>query len=284
MKSFHLFEPRHRLFLASSISVLVTLSSFGCGQKPASIRISPPKTTVYGLKKPGTVMVEVLDKKGRVINGVAVTWESSKPQVATVDKDGRIQSVTPGRTVLKAKLGEISGSTSVEVFDTATITITPMRVALAGPKGSTLRIMSLVKDSKAHEVAVRPKWSSSDPRIATVNGDGVVTSIGEGRTVVNATIGEIGTGADVRVTFKNVASFDAAPPTMILKVGDVQQISGFARDETGAPIQDAAVDWVSSDPKTATCTGGEVKGIASGTATIRATCSGKSAEVSVLVN
>ena len=284
MKSIHLFEPRPRLFLASSISALLTLSSLGCGQKPASIRLAPPKTTIYGLKKIAVVTAEVLDQKGQVINGAAVTWESSKPRVATVDKDGRIQSVAPGRTILNVKLGEISGSGLLEVVDAATVTISPMRVALAGPKGSTLRLVSLVKDSKGEEVAVKPKWTSSDPKIATVSGDGVVTSVAEGRVVVNATIGDIGTGSDLRVTFKNVATFDAAPPTMILKVGDVQQINPFARDEAGGLIQDAAVAWVSSDPKTVTCTAGEVKGIAAGTAIIGATCSGKTAEVSVLVN
>ncbi|MEO6326867.1 MAG: Ig-like domain-containing protein [Thermoanaerobaculia bacterium] len=277
-------RPGLGVVVASSLSLLAVLFSLSCGQKPASIRVSPPKSIVYGLKKSTVIAAEILDKKGAVIAGPVVSWESSKPKVASVDKDGRVQSLTAGRTIVKATFGELSGVSSLEVIDAATITITPMRVAVAGPKGTTLRLVSLVKDMKGAPVVVKPKWTSSDVKIATVDADGVVTSVAEGRAVLNASIGDIGTGADVRVTFKSVATFEAAPPTMILKVGDVQQINGLARDESGAPIQDAAVDWISSDPKTVTCIGGEVKGIAAGTATVRATCGGKSSEVSVLVN
>lgn len=56
-----------------------------------------------------------------------------------------------------------------------------------------------------------------------------------------------------------------------------------ARDPQGVPIPDVAATWVSSDPMVATCSGGKVLAIGLGSATIRATCGAKSAEVSVIV-
>lgn len=266
------------------LSIALLAASAACGQKPASIRISPPKTMIYGLGKKTTVTAEVLDKKGVPVPGTRVTWDSSKPKVVSVDTNGSLVAVGSGRAVLTAKLGAFSSSSAVEVVDVATLTINPLRVTLAGRKGTTTRLEAVIKDSKGKPIPVRPKWSSSNPKVAAVSSEGVVTSVGEGRAVVNAVIGEIGSGTDVRIVQKEVASFEALPPTIILKVGDSQKINSVARDQSGTIIEDAATTYVSSDPKIALCEGSDVKGVAPGTATIQVVCSGKSAEVSVLVN
>jgi uncharacterized protein YjdB len=68
-----------------------------------------------------------------------------------------------------------------------------------------------------------------------------------------------------------------------LKVGELGKVTIVARDPQGAQIPEVAATWTSSDPLVATCSGGTVLGIGPGSATIRAVCGTKSAEVSVIV-
>ena len=107
--------------------------------------------------------------------------------------------------------------------------------------------------------------------------------VGVGVLVGHDGVGDVPGGSEVVVVFRTIDSLVAAPLTIPLKVGELSRVSLVARDPQGAPIPDVAATWTTSDPKVATCAGGTVLGIGPGAATIRATCGGKSAEVSVIV-
>lgn len=271
------------LRLASAALLLAFAAA--CARKPASIRVNPGKQTIYGMKRTRAVAAEVLDKKGEVMPGVAVEWSSSKPAVATVDKvTGSVKTVAPGRAVITAKAGEISGTGLVDVVDAAEILVTPARVTLAGPKGTTAQLSCDVKDSSHKPVDVKATWSSSDPKVAIVEGNGTLKSVGEGKATITASIGDLGGGCDVAVTYREIGTLDLAPITMILVKGETQPVRAIARDKNGVAVDDAAVGWSSSDPSVATCANGMVNGKTTGTATIRAICGSKTAELSVFVN
>jgi uncharacterized protein YjdB len=201
-----------------------------------------------------------------------------------VDKAGVVSAVSPGRTSVKAVFQGLTGTATIEVVDAASLTVAPLRMTLAGPAGTKGVFFADVKSSKGATVTARPRWTSSDPKIATVDGEGVITSVKPGRVTINATLGDIGNAADLVVTTRQVTQFDATPKTLILRVGDEQHVVPTALDEAGKEITDPAVEWISSDPKTATVQDGRVKGVAAGSATIRASAGTRTSEVSVLVN
>jgi uncharacterized protein YjdB len=141
-----------------------------------------------------------------------------------------------------------------------------------------------VKNTKGALINARPRWSSSDTKVATVDHDGVVTAVASGRVTISAALGDLGNAADLTVTSRQLATFDANPKTLILRVGDVQLVTPVALDEKGKEIADPAVEWTSTDAKTAKVVDGRVTGVAPGSATVRATAASRSADVSVLVN
>ena len=270
---------------AALLLAVLAVSTSACARKPASIRLNPGKQTIYGMKRTRAVAAEVLDKKGEVMPGIAVEWSSSKPAIATIDKvTGSVKTVAPGRTIVTAKAGEISATSLVDVVDAAEILVTPSRLTLAGPKGTTAQLACDVKDSSHKPVDVKATWSSSDPKVVVVEGNGLLKSVSEGKATITASVGDLGGGCDVAVTYREIGTLDLAPVTMILAKGETQPVRAIARDKNGTAVDDAAVGWSSSDPSVATCANGVVTGKTTGTATIRAICGSKTAELSVFVN
>lgn len=266
--------------------VLAAVLALACGQKPSEIRLKSTKMKVYGLGRAVSVGGDVVDAKGEIVPGNAVRWESSNPKIATVDaQTGSVKTVGQGKVKITARLGEppLEAVVALEVVDIALVNVFPSRTTLAGPAGSTFPMTLEVKDSTGKPVESKAEWTSSAPTIATVDASGVVTTTGEGKVGIKATVGDVAGNADIVVVFRTIEALEASPLNIPLKVGELSKVNLVARDPQGAAIPDVAATWTSSDPKVATCSGGTVLGIGPGSTTIRAVCGAKSAEVSVIV-
>jgi len=266
--------------------LLAALLASACGQKAAEIRLKSTKLKVWGLKRVVSVGGDVVDKKGEIVPGATVTWESSDPKVATVDaQTGSVKTVGEGKARITARLGEppLEASVALEVLDIALVSLFPSKTTLAGPAGSTFPLKLEVKSSTGKAVEAKAEWTSSAPKVATVDASGVVTSAGEGKASVKATVGDVSGVAEIVVVFRSIEALEASPLNIPLKVGEIGKVTLVARDPQGAPIPDVAATWSSSDPLVATCSGGTILAIGPGSATIRAACGAKSAEVSVIV-
>ena len=272
--------------LPGAALLLAATLSLACGQKPSEIRLKSAKLKVYGLGRVVSVGGDVVDKKGEIVPGKAVTWESSNPKVATVDgQTGSVITVGQGRTKITARLGEppLEAAVALEVLDVALVNVFPSRTTLAGRAGTTFPLTLEVKDSTGALVEMKAEWTSSAPAVATVDASGAVTSVGEGKTSVKATVGDVSGATEVVVVLRTIEALEASPVNIPLKVGEIGKVTLVARDPQGAPIDDVAATWTSSDPMVATCSSGTVLAIGPGSTTIRAACGAKSAEVSVIV-
>ncbi len=271
--------PGVALLLASALVL-------ACGQKPTEIRLKSTKLKVYGLGRVVSVGGDVVDKKGEIVPGKMVTWESSNPKVATVNgQTGSVKTVAEGKAKITARLGDppLEAVVAIEVLDIGLVNVYPSRTTLAGPAGSTFPLALEVKKSTGEVVESKAEWTTSAPTVATVDASGVVTSVGEGKVNVKATVGDVSGAADLVVVFRTIETLEASPLNIPLKVGELGKVDLVARDPKGAPIPDVGATWTSSDPTVATCSGGTVLAIGPGSATIRATCGSKTAEVSVIV-
>jgi len=272
--------------LAGAALLLAATLSAACGPKPTEIRLKQTKLEVYGLGRVVSISGDVLDSKQQVVPGKIVTWESSNTKVATVDAaTGSVKSVAPGKATITARVADppLEARASVQVFDVAVVNVFPVRTTLAGPAGTTFPLTLEVKDGSGHAVEMKAKWTSSAPRVATIDASGVATSVGEGAATVTARVGDVTGAADVVVVFRSIEALEISPLTIPLKVGELGRVTVVARDPQGAPIPDVAATWTTSDPTVATCSGGTVLGIGPGSATVRAVCGGKTAEVAVIV-
>jgi uncharacterized protein YjdB len=257
-----------------------------CGQKPASIQVSPNRVKIYGLERPQRLVARVLDKKGQPVEGVrAPTWSSSQQQIVEVDSSGRLMSKKEGKAVVTATLEGLSTPVPVEIVDVKAVEVSPVTSKLVGAVGSTLPLAAVVTDSRDRPVTVPVSWSSSDEKVLSVSPDGVVTSIGAGKATIVARVGDLQTASEITVDPRPVARLVLLPSTALVRVGDSQHYQVTAYGADGRPIEGASARYVSSDPSVAPVdAAGIASGRKTGVATIRAEVGNQTAEATVIVN
>lgn len=115
-------------------------------------------------------------------------WTSSDERVVTVDARGVVQALGGGEAIITAEtINGLSASCAVSVTALVTdITIQEDRHELylmPGLDSLQLTAVVLPENATAHV----PLWHSSDPTIATVDGNGFVTALTAGNVIVTAT-------------------------------------------------------------------------------------------------
>lgn len=119
---------------------------------------------------------------------MTVSWKSSDESIAVVDADGYIDATSKtGEAIIEASY-EYLGKTYT---DTCTVVV---KVPVESMKMSKKNVDLTVGETFTLSTKVSPKnatiqtvkWYSEDESIATVDGDGVVTAISQGNTIVYA--------------------------------------------------------------------------------------------------
>lgn len=108
-----------------------------------------------------------------------ITWDSSNPDIATVDESGLITAVKPGTAIITA-------TTSNGLTATCEVTVLPVLVKniilnpneIQGQVGESFTIEATVLPENASEPKI--KWESTNPEVATVNQVGYVEIFKEG--------------------------------------------------------------------------------------------------------
>ena len=116
-----------------------------------------------------------------------LTWTSSNPSVATVS-NGVVTGVSEGSAQIKATAsnGKVATcSVKVTAATTAVTSITFDKTWVAVAAGNSFAITATVAPSNATNKTLT--WTSSNPSVATVNSNGVVTGISAGSAQIKAT-------------------------------------------------------------------------------------------------
>ena len=268
------------------LGILVLAScAAACSNKPVTIDVSPRVIKIYGLQRIQRLTGRALDKKGRPVPGVKLTWTSSRPDVVAVDGAGKLESKGEGKAVVTAASQGLSAQIPVEVFDVKSMEVAPTTANIVGPAGTTVALSAILKNSKGASVSQPIHWTSSRPSVATVSPEGQVSSVASGTTTAVAHVGDLQAASEVTVTIGEIARLDIHPKTALVRVGDSQRFEVVAFGPDGKAYEGSAAVFRTSDPAVAAVdAGGTVSGIAPGTATIRATVGGFTAEATILVN
>ncbi|MBV7414186.1 Ig-like domain-containing protein [Aeromonas sp. sif2433] len=257
-----------------------------------SIQITPAaKSLPKGTKQQYQAMATFSDNSSQDLTS-QVDWDSSDSNVATIDLVGEATAFNEGNTIISAKFQSVtSNAATLEVTDATltvgglTITVPPL--TLAAGQSSQLAASGAYGDGTTKDVTHDVHWSSSDPAIATVSLNGLVTAVAPGTATITGTLD--GQSATLSVTVTNATlnagGLTITVPPVTLAVGLSRQLtaSGAYSDGTSADVT-ANVQWSSSDPAIATVSlTGLVTAVAPGTATITGTLDGQSATLSVTV-
>ena len=116
-----------------------------------------------------------------------VTWSTSDENIAAVDANGVVTAISAGTATITAMAGDKVALCQVTVENIAVSGITLSQSAESLLKGEVLTLTATVVPADAFDKTVT--WSTSDERIAAVDGNGVVTAVAEGTATITATAG-----------------------------------------------------------------------------------------------
>ncbi|HET6680183.1 MAG TPA: Ig-like domain-containing protein [Gemmatimonadaceae bacterium] len=209
-----------------------------------------------------------------------ITWTSTAPEVVSVGSDGIVVAHTPGQARVIASVGGAADTASISV-SLGQLAITPG--AVSAVVGSELQFTASLPG--ASNAAMSVSWTSSDPKVATIDESGTLSSLLEGTITVQASAGGRSGNATVKVNKRSVESITISPATSSIFPGETTSLVARMWNGSGKEVNGRSAVWSSSDEGVATVDGnnGTVKGMAQGTAIIVATVDGARATATVNV-
>ena len=212
-------------------------------------------------------------------------WSTSDETVATVDENGLVSAVGAGTAeiTMTAKDGEITDTCTVTVVVPAEGVQVPDTVALV-VNGANSQVLG-AKATPEDATGITLTYESSNPAVATVDANGIVTAVANGEADITTTMTQVLTATSESATAEDAVEpevFTAVTHTEgILTVGNTHTIKATVTPDS---VSNAAVAWASSDESVATVDDeGNVKAVGTGTATITASAGDVSADYELTV-
>ena len=211
-----------------------------------------------------------------------VTWSSDNTAAATVSNlsgtKGVVKGVAAGTANIIAAMLGVTGSSPVIVTSAV---LTSIKVSTTGapftaPAGQVQYMATgTYSDGSTQNLTTAVTWISSNPAVATITQNGLATGQGAGSTTITATQDSVVGTTELAVTASKLVSVSVTSPNSSSKLASQTSVqlkaTGTFEDGTTQDLTDSAT-WTSSDATVATVssTNGVVRGVAPGTATIRA--------------
>ena len=200
-----------------------------------------------------------------------VTWKSDKPEIASVDANGKVTGVKAGEATITVTTedGGKTATCKVTVSDTEikVTGVTLNKTALTLNIGASETLSATVAPADATNKKVM--WKSSDAAVATVDANGKVTAVKAGEATITVTTEDGGKTATCKVTVKPNLVSEITLAALAIYVGESKAITATVKPDDAT---NKALTWTSSDETVATVDAtGKVTGKKIGTATITAT-------------
>lgn len=269
-------------FLMAAMSILLLAA---CKEN------EPEKVLVESIAvTPDNVVMTVGDKDTLSVGYVpenaenkSVVWSSSDEAVVTVE-EGVLTAVAAGDAVITADCDGVTDECTVTVnekdIEVESVELNKTEAELV--VGETLRLEATVLPEEASGLTVT--WSSSASEIVSVDDEGNVTALSEGKATITAEAGGVTATCDVTVSSASipVESVTVSEESIEIKIGETFTLTATVLPENA---EDKTVTWSSSDNAIATVSDdGVVTGVAVGSATIVAAAGQRTAVCSVKVS
>ena len=132
-----------------------------------------------------------------------VDWKSTDTNIVTVSDNGVVKAVGVGTATVKVTVGDVSASCKVTVLQPVT-GINLNKSSLTMDALGTFQMTASVYPDGANDKRIT--WSSSDPAIASVDENGLVTALKKGTaTITAAAMDGSGVKSTCKVTVSNTA-------------------------------------------------------------------------------
>ena len=250
-----------------SITVNSTLSSIGFSFSSMPVRIGD------------TVRLPLIYNPADTTSDTTTAWESSNPQVVTVDGNGVIRAVGAGSAVIRAVCGKFRAEATISVVIPVS-GVTVSQTAMTLNKGASAALQaSVVPGNTTEDRSIT--FSSDNASVARVDASGLVTAIAPGVAHVTANHGLLGAVCTVTV-LSPLQAVRIGQETLSVIEGSSANLSViFEPADTTDP---KTVSWSSENPEIALIDeNGSVTGVREGETVVTAAAGGFSASVTVKV-
>ena len=172
--------------------------------EPSTIILSPDTAVLSSIGQRIRIDATVLDQDSRMIADATVFWRSDSDDIATVSDQGIVTAVSSGTTQINVRSGYATASATISVEqETVSIEITPSSATLS-EMGETIQLVATIYDLNDDViVGATATWSSSDPAVASVDTNGLVTAVDNGSTQITATADSVSDSATLTVKLGN---------------------------------------------------------------------------------
>ena len=207
-----------------------------------------------------------------------VTWSSSATSVATVDSTGFAASTGTGSTTITATSGSVSGTASLTVSGATllSIAVTPANSSMAVSTTKQYTATGAFSDSSTQDITSSVTWSSSTPAVATINAQGLASSVATGNTTIKAALGTISGSTPLTVSNVQLVSITISPANpRISKRTSIRFTATGTFSDGSVSSNLSGITWKSSKPSIASIRStGIANGKKTGSVTISASSSG----------
>lgn len=249
-------------------------SLIGVGKKPGGVRVEKTRIDTFkgeNVTVVATVIPETAENKNLI-------WESSDPEVASVDENGVVTAHKNGTALISCST-EVGG---FKAYCTVVVSTKPEKIMLDYTERDiyttkSVTLEAIVYPESANDKSV--KWASSNKLVATVDQNGKVTGVGAGTAIITATtnVGGLVDKCVVNVIAKTqvqritLTQSDETITAKTLYTNGVSEFSlGYKVAPTNATFKD--VVWTSSNPEVAVVDAlGNVRAVSAGKTAIKCT-------------
>lgn len=226
-------------------------------------------------KEVAVLIPEISKTEESAPDDTILVYSSGDLKVASVDASGTVTAVSFGETVIHCEAADnsyICADVIVHVEKSVNkVTLSESRVDMAVPGQNSAHQLSVSFDP-ADAYIQTGVWSSSNEAVATVDQEGNVTAVGNGKAVISFVSNDIGktkkeAKCNVTVT-QAVTEVKLNETSGTVFVGKPVTLKATVEPKTA---KNKKVEWSSSNENVATVSAnGQVKGVAPGSAVITA--------------
>jgi uncharacterized protein YjdB len=208
----------------------------------------------------------------------SVTWSASPLSVSTIDAFGLATAVGTGTTTISATSGSVAGTATLTV-STATLVslmVTPANATMAIGTSKQFTATGTFSDTSTQDLTASVLWSSSKATVATINNQGLGTSVALGSATITATLGTVSGSTGLTVANVHLVSITISPANPRIAKGTSIKLTAtgnFSDGSTSTKL--SGLSWKTSKPSVAQIKGaGVAHGKKAGSVTITASASG----------
>ena len=261
---------------ASGVTTTVKVTIVPKGQAVTALKLSKSSLT---LSRTQSVTLTAKTTPSKAVDK-SVTWVAQDPSIATVDENGVVTGIAPGKTTIMAvSTSGVYKNCKVTVKPLAVSKVTLSQTTATMKSGDTLQLSCSLLPADADDLRVR--WTSSKSSVASVDPQtGLVTAKKNGTVTITCKAAS-GKTARCKITVK------AITPVMDTSKLTLTKGESYTVGLTFNPYteDDIPVKWTTSKASVATVNAqGVITAMSPGTATIAVTAiSGKKDTLKVTV-